>query len=52
MPELYTKAPAKAQALAKERGELMRLRETAELAWLEASEAYEHAEARAKEAAG
>lgn len=49
--ELYSKAPAKAQALAKERGELMRAKELAELTWLDASEAYEQAEAHAKEAA-
>jgi ATP-binding cassette subfamily F protein 3 len=49
---LYTKDPAKAQALAKERGELMRAKDAAEAAWLEASEAYELAEAKAREAAG
>ena len=49
---LYTKDPAKAQALAKERGELMRSKDNAEAAWLEASEAYEQAEAAAKETAG
>ena len=35
--------PARAQALARERGELVRAREAAEAAWLAASEAYEAA---------
>jgi ATP-binding cassette subfamily F protein 3 len=49
---LYTKDPGKAQALAKERGELLRAKDGAESTWIEASEAYEQAEARAKETAG
>jgi len=40
---LYSGDAARAQALARERGELMRARDTAEAAWLEASEAYEAA---------
>ncbi|MDX2204633.1 MAG: ABC-F family ATP-binding cassette domain-containing protein [Hyphomicrobiaceae bacterium] len=44
---LYAKSPATAQALAKERAELLRGREAAEARWLEASEAYEQAEAQA-----
>ncbi|RTL69364.1 MAG: ABC transporter ATP-binding protein [Hyphomicrobiales bacterium] len=47
---LYTKEPAKAQALAKERGELMRAKDDAEARWLEASEAYEQAETQARAA--
>ena len=47
---LYRRDPARAQALARERGGLIRAREGAEAAWLKASEAYEQAEARAKEA--
>ena len=46
---LYTRNPAKAQALARERGELARARETAETAWLAASEVYEKAAAGAAE---
>ena len=42
---LYTRNPDRAQALARERGELARAREKAEAAWLAASEAYESAEA-------
>ena len=45
---LYRRDPARAQALARERGGLIRAREDAEAAWLAASEAYEQAEARAK----
>jgi ATP-binding cassette subfamily F protein 3 len=41
--QLYTRDPARAQALARERGELLRAREKAEAAWLAASEAYEAA---------
>ncbi len=48
---IYARAPGRAQSLAKERGELGRAQESAEMAWLEASEAYEQAEARAREAA-
>jgi ATP-binding cassette subfamily F protein 3 len=40
---LYARNPARAQALARERGELSRAREAAEAAWLAASEAYEAA---------
>jgi ATP-binding cassette subfamily F protein 3 len=40
---LYAGDAARAQALARERGELIRAREDAEAAWLEASEAYEAA---------
>lgn len=47
---LYTQQPAKAQALAKERGDLMRAKENAEARWLEASEAYEQAETQARAA--
>ena len=46
---LYRRDPTRAQALARERGGLIRAREAAEAAWLVASEAYETAEARAKE---
>ena len=42
---LYAGDAARAQALARERGELIRAREDAEAAWLEASEAYEAAAA-------
>ncbi len=42
---LYARNPGRAQALARERGELARAREKAEAAWLAASEAYESAEA-------
>ena len=38
---LYRRDPARAQALARERGGLIRAREDAEAAWLAASEAYE-----------
>ncbi len=48
---LYVKEPAKAQSLARERGELTRAKEAAEAHWLEASEAYEQAEAQAREPA-
>ncbi len=44
-PALYTREPARAQTLARERGELMRAREEAEAQWLSASEAYEAAQA-------
>jgi ATP-binding cassette subfamily F protein 3 len=40
---LYSGDAARAQALARERSDLMRARDTAEAAWLEASEAYEAA---------
>src|SRR5262245_3938278 len=40
---LYAGDAARAQVLARERGELIRAREDAEAAWLEASEAYEAA---------
>jgi ATP-binding cassette, subfamily F, member 3 len=49
---LYRREPHRAQALARERGGLVRARDDAEAAWLQASEAYEKAEASAKEAAG
>jgi ATP-binding cassette subfamily F protein 3 len=42
-PALYTREPGKAQALARERGELDRGRQVAEAAWLFASETYETA---------
>jgi ATP-binding cassette subfamily F protein 3 len=45
---LYGRDPARAQALARERGGLIRARQDAEAAWLAASEAYEQAEARAR----
>ena len=45
---LYARDPAGAQALARERSALVRLREAAEEGWLAASEAYEHGEALAK----
>ena len=48
---LYQRDPARAQALARERGGLVRAREDAETAWLAASEAYEAAQARARETA-
>ena len=44
-PDLYTRDPARATALSKDRAQWVRARETAEEAWLEASEAYEAAEA-------
>jgi ATP-binding cassette subfamily F protein 3 len=47
---LYARNPGRAQALARERGELARAREAAEVAWLQASEAYEAAAAQATEA--
>jgi ATP-binding cassette subfamily F protein 3 len=47
---LYARNPARAQALARARGELARAREAAEVAWLQASEAYEAAAAQATEA--
>jgi ATP-binding cassette subfamily F protein 3 len=48
---LYARNPARAQALARERGELARARADAEAAWLAASEAYEAAAAaQAREA--
>ncbi|WP_075219716.1 ABC-F family ATP-binding cassette domain-containing protein [Acuticoccus yangtzensis] len=46
-PALYTKDPAKATELSKERARWAKAREDAEEAWLEASEAYEAAEAGA-----
>ena len=49
---LYTREPARAQALARERGELIRAREEAEAQWLIASEAYEAAQAEAETQAG
>jgi ATP-binding cassette subfamily F protein 3 len=45
-PGLYSRDPVKAQALARERGELARAREAAEAQWLAASEAYEAAQVR------
>jgi len=45
---LYQRDPRRAQALARERGGLIRAREDAEAAWLSASEAYEQAAARAR----
>jgi ATP-binding cassette, subfamily F, member 3 len=48
---LYGRDPTRAQALARERGGLIRAREQAEAAWLRASETYETAETQAKEAA-
>jgi ATP-binding cassette subfamily F protein 3 len=48
---LYQRNPARARALARERGELARAREAAEAAWLEAGEAYEAAAARGAETA-
>ena len=47
---LYRRDPARAQALARERGGLLRARTDAEAAWLAASEAYEAAETQVKEA--
>ncbi|UOM35493.1 ABC-F family ATP-binding cassette domain-containing protein [Acuticoccus sp. I52.16.1] len=44
-PDLYTRDPAKATQLSKARADWVRARESAEEAWLEASEAYEAAEA-------
>jgi ATP-binding cassette subfamily F protein 3 len=46
---IYSRNPARAQALARERGEIVRAREAAEAAWLEASEAYEAAATEAAE---
>jgi ATP-binding cassette subfamily F protein 3 len=48
---LYQRDPTRAQALARERGELARTREAAEAAWLAASEAYESASAAARSSA-
>ncbi|KAB2915816.1 MAG: ATP-binding cassette domain-containing protein [Hyphomicrobiaceae bacterium] len=48
---LYLGDPARAQALARERGELVTARNVAENAWLAASEAYENAAVQAKEGA-
>ncbi|HET7156431.1 MAG TPA: ABC transporter ATP-binding protein, partial [Hyphomicrobiaceae bacterium] len=48
---LYRRDPARAQALSRERGGLVRAREDAETAWLTATEVYESAQARAKESA-
>jgi ATP-binding cassette, subfamily F, member 3 len=45
---LYQRAPARAQALARERGGLLRARSEAEARWLAADEAYEDAKARAQ----
>jgi ATP-binding cassette subfamily F protein 3 len=53
-PSLYAREPARAQTLARERGETERDREDAEARWLAASEAYERArtaQAREQEAA-
>jgi ATP-binding cassette subfamily F protein 3 len=47
---LYARDPTRAQALARERGELTRARESAEAAWLAATEAYEMAAAQATQA--
>ncbi|WP_226579607.1 ABC-F family ATP-binding cassette domain-containing protein [Acuticoccus sediminis] len=44
-PALYTRDPAKAAQISKDRAQWVRAREAAEEAWLEASEAYEAAEA-------
>ena len=49
--ELYTRDPSRAQALARERGQLIAARASAESAWLAASEAYEAAAAEAKNGA-
>ena len=49
--DLYRRDPARAQALSRERGGLVRAREDAEAAWLAASETYEAAQARVKESA-
>jgi ATP-binding cassette subfamily F protein 3 len=43
---LYRRDPARAQALSRERGGLVRARDAAEQAWLAASEAYEAAQAQ------
>jgi ATP-binding cassette subfamily F protein 3 len=43
---LYVREPARAQALARERGGLERALQDAEGAWLAASETYERAQAR------
>ena len=48
---LYQRNPSRAQALARERGEVARAREAAETAWLAASEAYEAAARGAETAA-
>ncbi len=48
---LYARDPARAQALARERGELVQAQAAAEAAWLTATEAYETAQAEAKEGA-
>ncbi len=48
---LYVRDPARAQALARERGELVQAQAAAEAAWLTASEAYEAAHAEAQEGA-
>jgi ATP-binding cassette subfamily F protein 3 len=45
---LYQRAPARAQALARERGGLLRARSEAEARWLAADEAYEDAKARSQ----
>jgi ATP-binding cassette subfamily F protein 3 len=42
-PSLYGGNPERAQSAARDRGQLLKERETAEAAWLEASEAYEAA---------
>ena len=42
-PALYAKEPERAKAITRDRGRLLKLREEAEEAWLEASEAYEAA---------
>jgi ATP-binding cassette subfamily F protein 3 len=44
---VYTRDPARAQALARERGGLIRARADAEAKWMDASEAYERAQADA-----
>jgi ATP-binding cassette subfamily F protein 3 len=49
---LYLHDPARAQALARERGGLVRARAEAEALWLAASEAYEQAEALSKGGGG
>jgi ATP-binding cassette subfamily F protein 3 len=46
--ELYARDPARVRTLARERSELVRARQTAEAAWLAASEAHETAATEAK----
>ncbi|MFO1169811.1 MAG: hypothetical protein U1E49_02445 [Hyphomicrobiaceae bacterium] len=42
-PALYTREPERAKTITRDRGQLLKTREVAEAAWLEASEAYEAA---------